>query len=165
MNIDSCHPSIGAFRKMQCNVKIDLAPDSNCRVFDTDLPENLFYSNIYLVSSKRPARKLDENVYKDQVVSILESVESVEEELGKLPKNSSKTDDFCGNSRFMMTHHASIIENQLLKIIKNDNSGLYCNRKSGSTCSTVFAENEKVSYVNTQFTGRFNEFNYKIEIV
>lgn len=43
----------GAFRKIQCNMRLDLSPASNCQMFDMHLPNNLFYSNIYFVSSKR----------------------------------------------------------------------------------------------------------------
>lgn len=55
---------IGAFRKMQCNIKIDLSVGSNCRMFDMNLPENLFYSDIFFVSSKRAKITMDEHAYR-----------------------------------------------------------------------------------------------------
>lgn len=141
---------------------MDLAPNTNCRIFDTELPENLFYSNIYLVSSRRPKLNLNENMYEDQKSSILEAVEDVEDEhewlQGKtdLPDIGIMPDDIMAQSRFMLTYHASLIESRLSKIITTDNKGFYCNRgnNNGSSCGTVFAENEKALYMDMRFTGK-----------
>lgn len=53
----------GAFRKIQANMKIDISEKSNCRMFNLQLPENLFYSDIYFVSSTRARVSLNENIY------------------------------------------------------------------------------------------------------
>lgn len=145
----------GAFRKIQCNMRLDLSPHANYRMFDSHLPENMFFSNIYSVSSARPKLSLDQEVYESQKNNILESVENEEEGQQEISDLSvSITSGTLGTSDFMLMYYATLIERDLSKIINTDNKGFYCN-KEGSSCSTVLSENTKVCSVDLQFT------NYK----
>lgn len=161
----------GAFRKVLCNMKMDLAANSNCRMFDMHLPEDLFHSNIYFVSSKRPKVMLNEQTYENQRESILEIVEDEFEwhpEQGWIRTSNGAVDEAVApvasvasvasvdhpmlnalnGSDFMILHHATLIESNLVNIISN--KGFYCNAE-GSSCHTVFNENEKFASVDIQF--------------
>lgn len=158
----------GAFRKVVCNMKMDLAVNTNCRMFDMNLPENLFYSNIYFISSKRPKIILNKQTYENQKESILEVVEDECEwhpEYGWItPSDERIMSDIDGAiasadpevlmlngsldiSDFMILHHAISIESNLMNIIGN--KGFYCNAED-SSCHTVFDENEKFLHVDMQ---------------
>lgn len=56
----------GAYRRIQTNMRLDLSLESNCRMFDMQLPENLFYSNIYFISSKRATVVMNSSKYERQ---------------------------------------------------------------------------------------------------
>lgn len=61
----------GAFRKIQYNMRMELSTSSNCRMFEIHLPESIFFSNIYFVSSKRARIEMNEQIYESQKDSIL----------------------------------------------------------------------------------------------
>lgn len=169
----------GAFRKILCNMRLDLSSKTNCRMFDVNLPENVFYSNIYFVSSKRPKLTLNQQTYENQLEPILELVEDEQEwnpEHGWVRARASSvsnTDETVAHpeesvelaepvepvapilnalldtSDFMILYHATSIEQNLIKIISRKGF-FYCN-VVGSSCRTVFDENEKFSSIDTQF--------------
>lgn len=140
----------GAFRKIQCNMRLDLSPNTNCRMFDSHLPENLFFSNIYTVSSVRPKVELNEEVYESQKNIILEIIEN-EDDQHHEAKDPSNAVSSMLPSDFMIMYYATLIEGDLSKIIETDNKGFYCN-KEGSSCRTVFLENQKVCSVDLPFS-------------
>lgn len=53
-NNPSVHQFKGAYRKLQTNIRISSSERGNCRIFDSDLPDNANYSNIYFVSCRKP---------------------------------------------------------------------------------------------------------------
>lgn len=134
---------MGAFRKIQLNIKIDLSPNSNCRTFDMHLPENIFYSNIYFVSSRRARVTLDEQLYESQKDSILDIVgycdyEAIEgcDNVDNVLATSHILD---GTSHFMNIYIASQIEQKILK-----SNNFHC-----SGCFRVFDENEKTESIDS----------------
>lgn len=134
---------IGAFRKIQCNMKIDLSQSSNCRMFDLHLPENLFYSNIYFVSSRRARVTMNEQAYESQKDSILELIGGPENEsivecddVDNMHANQHILD---GTSHFMNTYIASQIEQKIMKC-----KSFHCSR-----CLIVFEENEKSQSIDS----------------
>lgn len=52
-NNPNVHQFKGAYRKLQANIKVQPSKLGNCRYFDNDLPNNLNFSDIYFVSSRR----------------------------------------------------------------------------------------------------------------
>lgn len=135
----------GAFRKIQCNMKMDLSDSSNCRMrmFDTELPDNLFFSNIYFVSSKRAKIVMNEDVYENQRDSILEAVDIPEDEF---IDSFDSPDTFIdanhhmldGTSNFMIIYSASKIEKKIMAC-----KSFHCNN-----CRLVFGENEKIDSID-----------------
>lgn len=153
-NNPNLHQFKGAFRKVQCSLRLDLSPNTNCRMFDSYLPENQFFSNIFSVSSARPKVALNEEIYEAQKNIILESIENEEEqeESQKEKISSNISADTWETSDFMIMYYATSIESNLSKkIIDPDNNGFYCNQE-GSSCRTVFVANEKACPVDLKFS-------------
>lgn len=137
---------MGAYRKIQSNIKIDLSKKSNCRTFDLELPDNMFYSDIYFVSSKRAKIFMDENVYQMQKDVILKEMgftdENDESDISdpiKISNVMSRLSHLDVSSDFMIQYIASTIERKIMT----------CNRFHCDTCRLVFTENEKTSCINT----------------
>lgn len=139
----------GAFRKIQCNMRMDLSPASNCRMFDMHLPDNLFYSNIYFVSSKRPKIVMSEKTYESQIESILESVETPDD-CSIEPIDAFNTFDtfdrvnathhmLDGTSQFMLYYLASKIEQKIIEC-----KTFHCN-----SCRLVFDQNQQVDSIDS----------------
>lgn len=130
---------IGAFRKIQCNMRMDLSSSSNCRMFDLHLPDNLFFSNIYFVSSRRARVTMNEQTYENQNKSILKLIgeedmnESIEEFYDSIDEMHQTRYILDGTSNFMNTYIAAQIERKIMQC-KN----FHCNN-----CLSVFDENEK----------------------
>lgn len=151
----------GAYRRIQCNMRMDLSPGSNCRMFDMFLPDNLFYSNIYFVSSKRARVVMDSETYEKQKKSILDlmkDTEAMESNVRNVRNNGPGDDDddvdvddvdsalatqhiLDGTSQFMTAYIASQIERKIINC-KN----FYCNG-----CRSVFSENEKATSIDANF--------------
>lgn len=131
----------GAFRRIQCNMRMDLSPKSNCRMFDMHLPDNLNYSDIYFVSSKRAKIVLDERAYEAQKDSILELVENPECEPIELSHPFDTHHILDTTAHFMITYLASKIEKKIMEC-KN----FHCN-----DCRYVFDENEKIDSIDAKF--------------
>lgn len=136
----------GAFRKILCNMKMELSTRSNCRMFDINLPDDLFFSNIYFVSSKRARITMDEETYKNQKDSVLENVGAVYsldlELIGASDSVNAMTSNhhmFDITSQFMLLYSASKIEKKIMEC-----KSFHCHR-----CRLVFEENEKVDTANT----------------
>lgn len=128
----------GAYRKVQANMQIDLSIGSNCRVFDTYLPDNLYYSNIYFVSSKRPKIAMNQNVYAEQRDAILDELEeSVEFDSSSDDYNEPMDINYHmldSSSNFMTAHIASSIEQKIMN----------CNSFHCRDCLSVFDDDEKI---------------------
>lgn len=122
----------GAYRKIQLNMRMDLSPYSNCRSFDMHLPDNLFYSNIYFVTSRRTKITMDETKFESQKDSILESVGNYDaiEGIEMIEANHHLLD---GTAQFMIRYLASKIEQKIVQC-----KSFHCN-----SCRLVFDENEK----------------------
>lgn len=144
----------GAYRRVQCNLRLDLSRESNCRMFDMHLPDNLFYSNIFFVSSKRATVVMDSSLYESQKNSIIESVNSPE--IAEIPDIDStqenESNDHLGNafathhildgtSNYLNTYIASQIEQKILNC-----TNFYCNG-----CRFVFDQNEKTTSIDSNF--------------
>lgn len=120
----------GAYRKLMCNIKIMSSERSHCRIFDSELPKNMHYCNIFFVSSKRakvnPTEQEDykEN-YENQKDIILETVSAMNE--------------LDSTSNFTATYIASLIERKI-----EECPNFYCN-----SCRSIFKENEKVDNIDT----------------
>lgn len=149
----------GAYRKVQMNSRMDLSPNSNCRLFDMFLPIDVFYSDIYFVSSKRARVEMSQETYDRQKNPILEAIESTEgyeietdepEEPAKSSENIDVDSAFAtrhlldGTSHYMNAYIAAQIEK---KIINTKN--FYCNGSNG--CRYVFAENDKLQTTDSKF--------------
>lgn len=126
----------GAFRKIQCNMKLDLSNSANCRVFDMDLPDDIFYSNIYFVTSKRPKIFMDENLYEKQKDQILDELNAVE--MFDAMENNQHL--LNGNSKFMTAYIASSIEKKIMQ-----SNSFHCD-----VCRLVFNNNEKANAIDSE---------------
>lgn len=125
----------GAYRRVQANMKMDLSPTSNCRMFDMHLPDDLFFSNIYFVSSKRAKISMDENAYQNQKDDVLDLVDD--------SISSSGTHYMLdGTANFMLMYAASKIEQKIVEC-----KTFHCN-----SCRLVFEENDKVDSIDTHFS-------------
>lgn len=141
----------GAYRKVQCNMRMDLSPNSNCRMFDMFLPDDVSYSDIYFVSSKRAEAVMDEKLYNDQKQSILEAIQPTDDDEAEPIENSGDADDVDtvfanrhileASSIFMNAYIASQIEKKIM-----NTKNFYCNG-----CRSVFDENEKIQSTDTKF--------------
>lgn len=126
----------GAYRKVQANMKVDLSMNSNCRVFDTDLPDDLYFSDIYFVSSKRAKISMDKYIYEQQAVSILEEVgeavdfATTDDVIDTMDANHHMLDS---SSNFMTAYTASLIERKIMN----------CNNFHCGECLSVFRDNDK----------------------
>lgn len=143
----------GAFRKVQCNMRMELTPNTNCRIFDNNLPDNLFYSNIYFVSSKRARMVMNETTYQEQKESILKLVENEASETGEAIESTESIESFdtlsasChylfgGTSHFMVSYLAAQIEKKISK----------CNTFHCSSCRQIFDENDKDDSIDFHFS-------------
>lgn len=133
----------GAYRKIQANMKLDLSVDSNCRLFDSTLPDNMFYSNIYFVSSKRAKIEMDNTIYEQQKDSILDELST---EFDTSIDAFDNIDAIDGNfhmldstPNFMIACIASSIERKIME----------CNSFHCNDCLSVFNENVKEDKINT----------------
>lgn len=157
------------YRKIQCNMKLDLARNTNCRMFDMGLPENLFYSNIYTVSALRPKLSFDPKTYKSQKDKIVESIQNErdQETLDAFDIVNTTVLDSLGTMNFLIMYHAAEIESKISEILNTDSSVLYCNEEN-SSCRSVFDMNEKVicctkvefysqNFPNPDFSYSFND--------
>lgn len=121
----------GAYRKLLSNIKIDTSELSNCRAFDRNLPDDMNYSNIYFVSSKRVPLILDENLYDTQKNKILEEIAVLDE----LESNNISFDGTVGTKNFTTAYITSCIEKKI-----SECPSFHCN-----SCQSVFKENDKVN--------------------
>lgn len=114
-------------------------------MFDMQLSDNLFYSNIYFTSSRRARIVIDDQKYENQKDDILNSVDSIERMEGmesqKWPDGPGGTLDITNGtdyidsiSNFMIVYAASKIEKKIMEC-----NTFHCNR-----CRSVFNENEKI---------------------
>lgn len=141
----------GAYRRIQCNMRMDLSPGSNCRMFDMFLPHNLFYSNIYFVSSRRARIVLDEKKYEQQKKFIIESIdENNDPDIGEPDDADNNVESVFatqhildGTSQFMVAYIASQIEKKIINCKQ-----FYCN-----DCRLVFDQNEKTRSIDAKFLG------------
>lgn len=138
-NNPNVHQFKGAFRKIQANMQLDLSVESNCRIFDMHLPDNLYYSNIYLVSSKRAKIEMDENIYEKQKDSILNEFEASTEfdepdDLDSIDKMHANYHMSEITSNFMTAYIASSIEKTIM----------HCNSFNCNDCLSVFNDNDKI---------------------
>lgn len=121
----------GAYRKVLGNCTVVPSNKGNCRAFDDDLPGNLYYSDIYLVSSRRARFVPTESAefaaqFEEQSNAILRKVVEKDAEFG------SRFIDCTSN--FAIAHIASKIEQKIIRCPE-----LYCN-----SCKTIFQENQKI---------------------
>lgn len=126
-------------------MRLDLSHHTNCRMFDMDLPEDLFESNIYTVTSARSKLSVDPHTYESQKDAI---IESIQKEIVQNGQNSSDTAeimscDALGTMNFLIMYHAAKIESSITEMIDTDSRTLYCNEEN-SSCKNVFDVNEKV---------------------
>lgn len=129
----------GAYRKLLANIKVLISEFANCRLFDSTLPSNLFFSNIYLISSKRAKISFDDfdEVYEEQKNDILDMVGDLDDSnIGHILLDSS--------SDFSIAYLASSIEKKI-----EGCSGFYCNG-----CRNVFNEDRKVEAYNSDVLRR-----------
>lgn len=144
----------GAYRRIQCNMRMDLSLNSNCRMFDMFLPDNLFYSSIYFASSRRARVAMNEQLYEKQKESILEAINPIDsldsidchdiepiENAENVNSVSEIQHILDGTSHFMNAYIASQIEKKIMK-----SKNFYCNG-----CRFIFDENEKIQSVDSNF--------------
>lgn len=124
----------GAYRKLQSNIKIQASVLSNCRIFDTELPSNLNYSNVYFVSSRRAKIVPSdfEELYQTQKQDILM-------EVAKLDELESCNHLFDSPTDFTAAYIASSIERKIKECPQ-----FYC-----ENCRSIFDENEKLEKINS----------------
>lgn len=140
-NNPNAHQLKGAFRKILANMKLDLSEHSNCRVIDMNLPDNMFYSNIYFVSSRRAKVTMDQNLYDQQKDRILDEFEDTDdmEYNERAAIREFEVEDFEDNhnalidsSNFLLEYIASSIEMKILS-----SKSFHCD-----SCRYIFYENE-----------------------
>lgn len=138
----------GAFRKIQANTRLDISEKSNCRIFDMHLPDNLFYSNIYFVSSKRAKVTMNEHAYEMQKNEILELVENsnyepieTADEIDSIDKTHHLLD---GTANFMNAYIASSIEQKIMA----------CKSFHCTECISVFEDNEKIHSIDSNILSK-----------
>lgn len=127
----------GAYKKLQANMKLITSERGNCRVFDAGLPENLNYSDIYYITSKRAAivamaqSSFDEN-YENQKDAILEDIVCIHQ--------AETTDHLIDiTTKFVIAHTALLIERKIRECPR-----FYCD-----SCRLVFEENEKLDILDS----------------
>lgn len=134
----------GAFRKIQANMKLDISEKSNCRMFEMNLPDSLFYSDIYFVSSKRAKVSMNEHAYESQKNQILELVENCNYEADAMAEEIDTADSthhlLDGTALFMNAYIASAIERKIMK----------CKSFHCDDCISVFAENDKLYSIDSK---------------
>lgn len=140
----------GSYRKILCNMKLDLSKHSNCRFFDSNLPDNLFYSNIYFVSSRRAKTVMDPILYEQQKDDILDDLNEINqsdaavdtdefEEVDSLEALNQNHHVLDGTANFMVEYIASLIEKKIME----------CNSFHCDNCRYVFYENESVASLDS----------------
>lgn len=135
----------GAFRKIQANMKLDLSLDSNCRLFDSHLPDDMFYSNVYFVSSKRGKIELDETIFEQQKDSILTDIAELDssfesiDNFDAMVQTSHMGHMLDSTPNFTIACIASSIEKKIME----------CKSFHCSDCLLVFNENKKEDNINT----------------
>lgn len=114
-------------------------------MFDMDLPDNLFQSNIYTVSSVRPKLSVDPNTYDSQKDAIVESIQNERAQNCQYSSDTAEITscDSLGTTNFLIMYHAAKIESSITEMIDTDSRTLYCNEEN-SSCQNVFDVNEKV---------------------
>lgn len=139
-NNPNVHQFKGAYRKVQANMKLDLSIDSNCRVFDYDLSDNMNYSNIYFVTSKRPKILMNQSIYEEQKENILDELERLDQIEPDQSVPSDNIDVMSGFSHmldatpnFMVAYNASSIEEKIIT-----SNTFHC-----INCISVLEESEK----------------------
>lgn len=120
---------------MLSNIKIVSSELSNCRIFDADLPENLNFSDIYFVSSRRyrvaPTETEEfKTVYDIQKDKIIGEVNN-RIELESIGRNGEL---FNTTADFSTACIASAIEQKIL-----NSATFYCDE-----CRSIFGENTKI---------------------
>lgn len=126
------------------------------------LPDDLFHSNIYTVTSLRKKVVLNDEEYQSQKADVLKLMEKEQKQKDEQKQNDQQKphepqEQSASNelmlsgtttiSEFVLVYHAALIEGSLSEIMKIDNKSFYCNGNQGS-CSTVFIENEKYCTVD-----------------
>lgn len=129
----------GAYRKLLCNIKIEVPEKANCRIFDqvdNMLTSDYYFSNIFLISSRRPtisAEKFENTfeAFEAQKNAILEDVVLISE-----INESDPLLDACTN--YSIIYMAASIEKKIKTSI------FQC-----SECVNVLYENEKIEDINS----------------
>lgn len=124
-------------------MQLDLSIDSNCRVFDSHLPENMYFSNVYFVSSKRPKIVMDQSSYEVQKELILDELQDASDDMEFNELNEvnglNALSDNDATPNFMTAYIASSIEQKIM-----ESSTFHC-----TECVSVFEENEKEESIST----------------
>lgn len=120
----------GAYRRLQANIKVELGNGGNCRVFEDALPENIFYSNVYFVSSKRALIPHNSHAFEQAYENHKDEILN----LSKILEDRQAIDQLLdGTTNFTVYFGASRIEKKIL-----DCKNFHCN-----DCKLVLIENEK----------------------
>lgn len=145
----------GAYRKIQCNMKLNISTSTNCRVFDTQLPDNLFYSNIYFVSSLRAKIVMDESKYNSQKDSILQDLgdETMYDGCDDAEIMNATHHLLDGSAVFMITYLAAKIEQKIMQC-KN----FHCN-----DCQLIFEISEKIDTIDV-YSSSYTPCHSTVEI-
>lgn len=128
-NNPNVHQFKGCFRRLLANMKLMPSPDGNCRIFDNNLPDSSYYSDIYFVSSRREQKV--ENDFEEQFEN---QKDKILEELTKVDEAESCSEFFNLTSNFTLAYIASSIESKIVNCPR-----FYCRN-----CKSVFDENEKM---------------------
>lgn len=127
-NNPNVHQFKGAYRKLQTNLKLQPSAHGNCRYFDNDLPDNLNFSDIYFVSSRKP------NIAPEEYEQLFETQkDSILEEVIRLDAIRTGNHLLDVTSDFSTAYIASRIEKKIMNC-----SRFYC-----TDCQSVLHENEK----------------------
>lgn len=127
-----------AFRKLLCQIPVKAPETANCIAFknwkdDSSVLMQSNYTNIYLVSSRRPYLDIqNEENFKDQLITQENLVLNDLIEIDEVEKSHYLTDSLPHANIALM---AALIEQQILNTAK-----FYC-----SYCKLVFHENDKMN--------------------
>lgn len=124
----------GAYRKLQSNIRIQVSILSNCHIFDTELPSDLNFSNVYFVSSRRAAIVPSnfEELYEKQMQDILM-------EVAKMDELESCNHLFDTPPDFTAAYIASFIERKIKECPQ-----FYC-----ENCRSIFDQNIKLEQISS----------------
>lgn len=128
-NNPNVHQFKGCFRRLLANMKLMSSPNENCRIFDDDLPDNLHYSDIYFVSSRKV-----QNVENDFEEQFENQKDEILQEITKVDEAESCSELLNLTSNYTLAYIASSIESKIMNCPR-----FYC-----GNCKSVFDENEKV---------------------